>query len=93
MFDTRQIEYIYTIAEEGSLTRAADRLYISQSALSQQLAKLQKQGIPPLFEYKNGKMNVTDAGKIYVNGARTIMHLKEECEKKLAGLKADGNPE
>ena len=83
MFNSRQIEYILAIAEEQSLTRAADRLFITQSALSQQLAKLREQGLPPLFEYKEGKMMPTDAGKIYLNGARTVMYLKDCCEKEL----------
>ena len=86
MFDSRMIEYILTIAEEQSLTRAAERLYITQSALSQQLSKLQKQGLPPLFEYKEGKMLPTDAGKIYLNGARTVMSLKAQCERELTAL-------
>ncbi len=86
MFDTRQMEYILMIAEEESLSRAAERLFITQSALSQQLTKLRKQGLPPLFEYKSGKMTSTDAGKIYLNGARTILYLKEKCEKELSEL-------
>ncbi len=90
MFDSRQIEYVLAIAEEGSLTRAAERLYLTQSALSQQLAKLQKQGLPPLFEYRDGRMTPTDAGKIYLNGARTVLHLKEQCERELSKLRDPG---
>ena len=37
--DTKQIEYIIKIADEGSITRAAEKLFITQSALSQQLQK------------------------------------------------------
>lgn len=33
--DLKQIEYILTIAEEGNITRAAEKLFISQSALNQ----------------------------------------------------------
>ncbi len=76
MFDTRQMEYMIAIAEEQSLTKAADRLFISQSALSQQLKKLYETGLPPLFEYKHGKMLLTEAGKLYINGARTILNIR-----------------
>ncbi|MBQ8933997.1 MAG: LysR family transcriptional regulator [Lachnospiraceae bacterium] len=76
MFDTRQMEYMIAIAEEQSLTRAAERLFISQSALSQQLKKLYETGLPPLFEYKHGKMLLTEAGKLYINGARTILNIR-----------------
>ena len=49
---------------------------VTQSALSQQLNKIYAQGIPPLFYYENRKMLLTDAGKIYVNGARAILRMK-----------------
>ena len=84
--DLKQHEYMVAIADMKSLSRAAERFYVSQSALSQQLSKLQKQGLPPLFEYKEGKMLPTDAGKIYLNGARTVMSLKAQCERELAAL-------
>ena len=38
--DLRQLEYIVQIAEENNITRAAEKLYITQSALNQQLLKL-----------------------------------------------------
>ncbi|WP_164918930.1 MULTISPECIES: LysR family transcriptional regulator [Acutalibacteraceae] len=79
MFDSRQIEYVLAIAEEKSLTRAADKLYLTQSALSQQLAKLKIDGLPPLFEYRHGEMELTDAGKLYINGAHIIMKLKSDA--------------
>lgn len=78
MFDTHQMEYMLAIAEEGSLTRAADRLFLSQSALSQQLAKLSQQNLPPLFVYQNGRMQPTLAGKLYLNGVRAILKIKED---------------
>ena len=41
--DLRQLEYIVQIAEENNITRAAEKLYITQSALNQQLLKLEKE--------------------------------------------------
>ena len=41
--DTKQIEYILKIAEENNITKAAEKLYITQSALNQQLLKLEKE--------------------------------------------------
>ncbi len=85
MFDTHQIEYVIAIAETGSLTKAAEKLFISESALSQQLNKLyKKDGLPPLFEYKHGRMEITTAGKLYLNGARAIMHIKNDTLDKIA---------
>lgn len=87
MFDSRQIEYIIAIAEEESLSKAADRLFISQSALSQQLTKLYQQGIPQLFYYENKKMKLTTAGKIYINGARAMLKVKANTEHQIEHLK------
>ena len=47
--DLRQLEYIVQIAEENNITRAAEKLYITQSALNQQLLKLEKELILPRF--------------------------------------------
>ncbi len=40
--DLKQIEYILKIAEEQNITHAAEKLFITQSALNQQLLKLEK---------------------------------------------------
>lgn len=47
--DLRQLEYIVQIAEENNITRAAEKLYITQSALNQQLLKLEKNLVSRFF--------------------------------------------
>ena len=49
--DLRQIQYIVAIAEENNITRAAEKLYITQSALNQQLLKLEKELADGLASY------------------------------------------
>ena len=87
--DTRQLEYILEIAEEKNLSRAAEKLFITQSALSQQLAKLKKEGLPPLFTQNKREMHLTDAGKIYVNGARAILKLEKDAAEALQNLSSN----
>lgn len=87
--DTRQLGYILAIAEEKNLSRAAERSFITQSALSQQLAKLKKEGLPPLFTQKKREMLLTDAGKIYVNGARAILKLEKDAREALQNLSSN----
>lgn len=87
--DTRQIEYILAIAEEKNLSRAAERLFITQSALSQQLAKLKKEGLPPLFIRQKQELQLTDAGKIYVHGARMILKLEKDAADALNSLSSN----
>lgn len=47
--DTKILEYVIAIAEEKSLSKAAERLYLSQPALSQRLKKLEDELGTPLF--------------------------------------------
>ena len=90
--DTRQLEYIVTIAETGSLSLAADKLYITQSALSQQLAKLKDEGLPPLFREEKRRMVLTDAGKIYLNGARAILRTEQLARLSMNSLSVQDKP-
>ena len=47
--DLRQIENIIAIEQEQSISRAAEKLFLTQSALNQQLLKLEKELGTPLF--------------------------------------------
>lgn len=87
MMDTRIVEYITAIYEEKNLTRAAERLFITQSALNQQLRKLEKELGTPLFEKKGRQMVPTGPGRIYLSGARMILEMKHNAEKQLANIK------
>jgi len=69
------MEYIITIAEEKRQSRAADKLMISQPALSQQVRKVEEEFGAKLFEKDGADLALTDAGRIYVNGARAILSL------------------
>ena len=85
--NTRELTYIITIAEEKNLSRAAEKLYISQSALSQHLRKVEESINAPVFKYTNKKMELTDAGRIYLNGVRNIIALNREMEEELSKLR------
>jgi len=73
--NTHQMEYIIAVAEEGRQSRAAERLMVSQPAVSQQVHKVEKELGTPLFQKENGRLVLTDAGKIYVNGARSVLNV------------------
>lgn len=75
--DTKQIEYILKIADEKSITRAADKLFITQSALSQQLQKLEKELNTSLFIRNKSDWIPTPEGKIYLENAREILRIKQ----------------
>lgn len=79
--DLRQIEYIIAIEQEESISKAAEKLFITQSALNQQLLKLEKELGMPLFERKKRQMIPTVAGRIYLATAHQMMDMKQETYK------------
>lgn len=76
--DTKQIEYILKIAEEGNITHAAEKLYLTQPALNQQLLRLEKELGTLLFVRSRTHWHPTDAGKVYLENARKILQLKQD---------------
>lgn len=77
--NTKQMEYIVKIAEENSITKAAEKLYITQSALDQQLLKLEKELGLQLFHRAKNSLKLTAAGEVYVAYAKKIINLKKEA--------------
>ena len=61
----RQLEYVITIYREGTLTKAAEKLFISQPALTQQLQKLEKEIGTQLFDRTTTPLTPTYAGKYH----------------------------
>lgn len=84
--NTKIIEYVIAIAEEKSLSKAASRLYISQPALSQRLKKLEEELGTPLFHREKDGLAITDAGRIYINGGRSILKIKEDALHQIRSL-------
>jgi len=86
LIDTRIIEYVIAIAEEGSLNKAAEKLFISQPSLSQRLKKLEDELGTELFRRENSGLVITDAGRVYINGGRSILQIKQEAMAKLSSM-------
>ena len=76
--DLKQIENMIAIEQEQSISRAAEKLFLTQSALNQQLLKLEKELGTPLFERRKHSMIPTFAGRIYL----TTAHQDGRYEKK-----------
>lgn len=72
------LRYFRAIATEGTLTRAAGRLNLSQSALSIQLRSLEENLGQPLFLRQNKSLVLTEAGRIALEYAESIFRAGEE---------------
>ena len=84
--NTRQLEYILAIAEEKNILRASEKLFISQSTLSQTLINLEKELGTPLFIRNQRELAITEAGQYYIEAARDIMHIKEQAYDRIRSI-------
>ncbi|UZJ43222.1 LysR family transcriptional regulator [Marinimicrobium sp. C6131] len=72
--------YFWRVASEGKLTRVAEQQHVSQSALSAQIRQLEERMGKPLFERRNRKLVLTEAGRQVFNYAEVIFTKGEELE-------------
>lgn len=85
----RHLRYFWTIVHAGSLTRAAERLNLSQSAVSVQLGKLEQQLGHPLFERSGKTLRLTEAGRIALDHADIVFQTGDELLSTLRGRPPD----
>jgi LysR family transcriptional regulator, regulator for metE and metH len=78
--EIRHLKLIVAVSEEKSVTRASERLFLSQSALSHQLIDIESALGTPLFHRLNKKMILTQAGERVLQSARRILADLEETE-------------
>lgn len=73
MISTRQLRYFVEIAESGSFSAAAERLFVAQSALSRQIKELEIILQTPLFERTARQPRLTAAGEAFYPRARNLL--------------------
>lgn len=96
-FDLLTLECFLAIIETGSVTKAAQRVFRTQSAVSQQIGKLERSLGKSLF-HRGKKFSLTTEGEIFCSYAQKILSLYEEClsrfkEPELKGKVRFGIPE
>ena len=83
------LRYFHVVAHEGNLTRASERLNVSQSAVSTQIRQLEQRLGQPLFERRGRSLFLTEAGRIALDHADAIFATGEELVNTL-GEQASG---
>jgi molybdate transport repressor ModE-like protein len=86
MLDVKRLRILREVAAQGSFSAAADALYLSQSAVSQQIATLEKEVGMQLLDRARGGPKLTDAGRVLVGHAEAAIARLDEAERELAAI-------
>lgn len=84
--DFRDLKYITTVADCGSITEASRQLFISQPSLSYIISKIEQDIGVQLFNRRNYPLTLTYAGEKYVDTARKILHLNDNLRRELVDI-------
>ena len=85
--NARQAQYIQTIAQEGSITAAAKKLYVSQPSLSQMVRQIENEAGVALFDRSTLPMRLTYAGEKYLECARAMLLANSRLENQLQDIR------
>ncbi|MGA5499335.1 LysR family transcriptional regulator [Streptomyces cinereoruber] len=82
--ELQQMRYVIAVAETTSFTRAAQRCLVVQSALSHQIARLEKELGARLFERTSRRVRLTPAGAAFLPAARQCLDAAERAVAEVA---------
>src|SRR5207244_11179810 len=82
-----QLEVFLAVAREGGFSRAAEKLYRTQSAVSQAIRKLEGEIGEPLFDRSTRDGVMTDAGHVLQEYAERLLNLRENAREALGELR------
>lgn len=82
----KRIQYILTIMEEGSITAASKKLYVSQPSLSQMIKLIEKDLGAEIFNRKTVPISLTPAGEKYVEAALQMEAIRRSLYQEIRDL-------
>lgn len=86
--ELKQLRYFVGVSEAGSILKASGRLHIAQPALGQQIAALEDEVGAKLFDRSSRGVSLTDAGKVFLEHARLVLHDAERARQAVRDLSA-----
>jgi DNA-binding transcriptional LysR family regulator len=85
--DLFQLETFVAVVQEGSFSRAAQRLHRTQPAVSQIIRKLERELGEALFDRSSRDGTLTDAGRVLLHNAEKLLNLRNETQRELSDLR------
>ena len=84
MLDSQQLRAFVSVADHGSVTRAADAMHLTQSAVSAQIRRLEEQLGCRVFDRTTRSLQLTAQGSVLLSYARSILKLQQQAVSRLA---------
>ncbi len=84
MFDGK--EYVYAVYEEKSFSKAAQKLYITQPALSTAIKKVEKKIGTPIFDRSTSPIGLTPGGEVYIDAIEKLFALEQNTLNQLNNI-------
>ena len=85
------LKYIKTVYECSSFSKAADKLCITQPALSIAISKAEEELGTKLFDRKTKPLQITEAGKLYIDAAEKALILEKQLKEQLSNSPVEGD--
>ena len=83
--EMHQLRYFVAVVQTGNFSRAAERCHVSQPSLSQQIQKLERRLGQQLLQRLGRRSVPTDAGRVLLERALTILANADDAERRLRG--------
>jgi len=89
----KHLHYFWVVASEGSIARAAEKLFITPQTISGQLSMLEERIGQPLFDRVGRRLRLTETGRLVLRYADEIFELGKELSDVLRGAPVTGTSE
>ena len=91
--ELRHLRYFVALADAGSFTRAAEKIFVAQPTLSQQIMRLEGMVGTPLVQRRREGLRLTPAGRVLLDASRTVLALVDQALSRTRQAAGLGRPQ
>src|SRR6185295_15879298 len=85
--DLLHLEHFLAVVDEGTFTRAAERMNRTQPAISQSIRRLEEEIGAPLFARDMHEVSLTAAGRVLADYARRLLGMRDEAVRQVSEIR------